>query len=194
MGKEGQRSYGSTKMKKCNQCQREFELKVANQILCGDPACKRKYANAWQKKLRVRKNEKQLSRSRKAKRELGFPEGVDYLKPFEEVKEGHGFKGVLLCDKKTGEIQCHICGGWFHWLQNHIHGSHKIKGDEYRERFGLEYNTALCSEKVREHLVRRAMTYPWERLMQSKKKLIDYAKSGKSHNKKFRERTKRHAD
>lgn len=145
----------------------------------------RKEINLEHREYMRKIKEKEIEDSKKIERDIIFPNGVSYQKPFYEVSEGYGYEGVLLMDKNTGDIQCHICGGWFQWMQNHIHSFHKVKADDYRKKFKLNCKTALCSEKVREHLVKRAMTYPWERLMKNKDTLIEYAKSNKSHNKKY---------
>lgn len=138
----------------------------------------------WNKRCReyrAKRNAEKVKAQNLIPRDLKYPDGVEYEKPFTKVDNGFGFRGVLLADTHTGEVQCHICGGWFDWLQIHIIKNHKIKAKEYRERFGLGYRTALCSETVREQLVRRAMTFPWERLHRQGKLLGQMSREHKTH-------------
>jgi hypothetical protein len=114
-----------------------------------------------------------------------------YRKPFIEVKDGYGFYGVLSMDKDSGKVQCHICGGWFEYLYPHINKYHNITGDQYKEKFQLSYKTPLMSEELRESLVKRGMSYPWERMKKKIKALKKYGESGKNHNEKWEERTKK---
>ena len=72
-----------------------------------------------------------------------------YVPPFEPVKEGHGFLGVVLEDVKSGFLQCHICGRWYGIFNSHLAKIHGTNSDEYRKRFGLSKSTALKSKKVR---------------------------------------------
>ena len=68
--------------------------------------------------------------------------------PFRKLKQGHGFIGVVLADKKTGEIQCHICGKLFDTLSHHLR-KHKINVQSYKEIYGLRKNKdKLMSKKM----------------------------------------------
>jgi len=69
--------------------------------------------------------------------------------PFSSLKNGHGFKGVLLQDAKRDIYQCHICGEWFESLLSHILHKHKLAPKKYKEKFGLCQSTALCSKRIR---------------------------------------------
>lgn len=189
-------------MVSCLFCSKQFESKNSNQY-GSKKFCSKKCNERWhshqaylrlgkvannelQKKYRAIRNGKKLSENKSKKREVAFPSGVDYEKPFLDIKDGYGHLGVLLVDKKTGEVQCHICGGYYHWLANHIWGTHKIKPNIYKEQFGLGQNTALASEKVREQLVRRAMTFPWERLQKGRQRLLKAQREGKTYNRNHR--------
>lgn len=135
--------------------------------------------NFYNRELRTKRTEKKIEASKAVAREVGFPDGIAYTKPFYKAENsGYGYQGVISCDVKTGEIQCHICGGWFHWLQNHITSYHKIKANEYRETYGLGYQTPLCSEMVRDQLVKRALLFPEERLRKRGKILAKMSKQG----------------
>ena len=78
----------------------------------------------------------------------GFVHIGKYIPPFEKVKNGFGFMGVILEDFESGKIQCEICGEWFENIPTHIR-HHKINAKEYRIRFGLLSSTALKSKKMR---------------------------------------------
>ena len=54
-----------------------------------------------------------------------------------------GVLGVLETD--GDRLQCHICGKWRKGLGNHAFKTHNLTADEYRERFGLRYTTALLA-------------------------------------------------
>lgn len=78
----------------------------------------------------------------------GFVNIGKYIPPFEEVKKGFGYKGVLVEDFKSGKIQCHICGNWFDQMARHLQ-THKINSQEYKQKFGLSVSTALKTKKMR---------------------------------------------
>lgn len=86
-------------------------------------------------------------------RNIGFPDGVSYKKPFYEVPNGYGYEGVLLVDKDTNELQCHICGQWWRGLSTHLQKKHKLTQREYKDTYGLDYQTALISEDLREQRI-----------------------------------------
>lgn len=71
-----------------------------------------------------------------------------YIPPFEKNETGFGFKGVILEDKQTGQLQCYVCGKWFENLSCHIR-QHNLIALEYKKRFGLLQSTALKSHKMR---------------------------------------------
>jgi hypothetical protein len=72
-----------------------------------------------------------------------------YIPPFEPIKDGFGYMGVIMEDYKTGKIQCHICGEWLEIFNSHLKSKHNITSNEYREKFGLLRSTALRSKKMR---------------------------------------------
>lgn len=86
----------------------------------------------------------------------GYVHLYNYKEPFMPVENGFGYQGVLLVDGGNGEVQCHICGQWFDGLGTHI-ARHAITASRYKQKFGLNNNTALLSEKVREKLVVKGM-------------------------------------
>jgi len=93
-----------------------------------------------------------------------------YIPPFEKVKNGYGFMGVVIEDSKSGKLQCAICGKWFEQLNTHIR-NHKITTSEYKIKYGLLQSTALKSKRLR--------------LIHSQV-MIDLRKKNKQNNFKFR--------
>ncbi|MEK7140488.1 MAG: hypothetical protein AAB815_01760, partial [Patescibacteria group bacterium] len=63
---------------------------------------------------------------------------------------GFGYLGVLLRNKKTDRLQCHICRKWFLFLATHLL-KHKIKPVDYRIRFQLPLSFPLCGLKISRH-------------------------------------------
>jgi len=72
-----------------------------------------------------------------------------WVPPFQKVKKGFGFVGILATDTETGKLQCHICGGWYDLLTTHIFAKHRLTSKEYCEDFGLFRSTALKCMRVR---------------------------------------------
>ncbi|MCR4261116.1 MAG: hypothetical protein NUV96_02190, partial [Candidatus Colwellbacteria bacterium] len=60
-----------------------------------------------------------------------------WVPPFEPIKKGFGFVGVLAEDTGTGKLQCHICGQWYEVLTTHIFAKHKLTSSKYSQKFGL---------------------------------------------------------
>ena len=71
-----------------------------------------------------------------------------YVPPFEENDTGFGFKGVVVEDVKTNQLECSICGRYFENLPTHLR-HHKITASDYKKRFGLLQSTALKSHRMR---------------------------------------------
>lgn len=66
--------------------------------------------------------------------------------PYQPVNEPYfGYIGVLLSDKKTGKVQCHICGEWKNQLGFHLFKKHNINSTEYKKIFGFPKHFPLCS-------------------------------------------------
>ncbi len=57
--------------------------------------------------------------------------------------EIYGKPGILETDGER--LQCHICGKWRKGLGNHAFKTHGLTADDYREKFGLRYTTALLA-------------------------------------------------
>lgn len=76
-----------------------------------------------------------------------------YKEPLMKYEKGYGYQGALVFDGKSGDVQCHICGKWFHSLQAHIRYEHKLTARLYRSETGLARRTALISESLRNKLI-----------------------------------------
>ena len=68
--------------------------------------------------------------------------------PLDTLENGYGYLGCILKHKKSGKIQCHICGKWFDNLSTHIQQTHKLKIENYKRKFGLPMGYGLVSEKL----------------------------------------------
>lgn len=67
------------------------------------------------------------------------------VEPLVAVKEGHGYRGVLLRDVINDLLQCHICGKWRKGLATHIWQAHSMKADDYRDEYELPISCPLVS-------------------------------------------------
>lgn len=69
--------------------------------------------------------------------------------PYIKFTAGHGFKGVILENKETGKIQCHLCGTDAFNLSKHLFHKHKDTNPiEYRKNTGLGLTTPLMSTRT----------------------------------------------
>jgi len=78
----------------------------------------------------------------------GFVNVGKYVPPFEPIKNGFGYMGVVVEDFKSGKIQCNICGKFFEQMAKHLQ-THNMNSQEYKTKFGLSVSTALKSKKMR---------------------------------------------
>jgi hypothetical protein len=78
----------------------------------------------------------------------GFVNVGKYIPPFEPVKNGFGYMGVVIEDFKSGQLQCNICGKWFDQMAKHLQ-THNMTSQEYKTKFGLSTSTALKTKKMR---------------------------------------------
>lgn len=89
-----------------------------------------------------------------------------YKEPLKPVVNGFGYEGCLLMTIDGKGVQCHLCGKTFGDLSMHLRGTHKMKADDYREKFQLARSTSLISEEVREN--RKLATLKWIKQMEEK--------------------------
>lgn len=74
------------------------------------------------------------------------------LEPFMEAQNGHGYQGVVMYDKDSDKVQCHLCGKFYALMSTHLYRAHKTTDRDYKEQFGLPMRLALCSKRVsRQH-------------------------------------------
>src|SRR5215471_6297366 len=78
------------------------------------------------------------------------------------MQSGESIRGALEYDDVTEKVRCHECGGWFAHLGSHLigcpgtirpDGSSGITAREYKLKHGLQFTTALISEKVRSKMI-----------------------------------------
>lgn len=69
--------------------------------------------------------------------------------PITPLENGNGFNGVLLRNKASDTLQCHVCGGWYAALNFHIR-KHNLTCDEYRDEYQLPNKFPLCSRAMSE--------------------------------------------
>lgn len=79
--------------------------------------------------------------------------------PYMEVEAGYGYLGVMLLNKVTDKVQCHVCGEWFKNLGWHVH-SHNLTARQYKEKFSLFYYTPLCGRSVSRQRSNNYKTHP----------------------------------
>lgn len=96
----------------------------------------------------------------------GFVTMYNYKEPFMAFEapswnsdKGHGFTGVLLHDRNTDTIQCHLCGKWFESLQAHTKKEHGVKPNDYKQLTGLAKRTVLLNEAQRKVLIENGIKY-----------------------------------
>lgn len=81
----------------------------------------------------------------------------NYKEPLMKFENGFGFKGALIHDETSNQIQCHFCGGWFDELGHHLHREHNMTASEYKKEVGLNKTSALISETYREKLIKNGL-------------------------------------
>ena len=65
--------------------------------------------------------------------------------PYKPLKDGYGYLGVLIINKKTGNVQCHICGNWFKSIGHHSIQKHKLTISNYKIKYGFPMHYPLCN-------------------------------------------------
>lgn len=68
--------------------------------------------------------------------------------PYKRIENGHGYYGVMIKEKASNNIQCHICGKFFVFLATHVKGTHKLYANDYRELYGFSNSVPLCSPEI----------------------------------------------
>ena len=88
---------------------------------------------------------------------------INYKEPLRPVEFGYGYMGTISSTTDGESIQCHICGSLFANLDMHARQMHQIQSRDYKIKFGLNFTTALISEKERERRSNR--TIEWQESM-----------------------------
>ena len=94
-----------------------------------------------------------------------------YKEPLIKVEDGHGYYGAISGTADGMYIQCHICGELHKNLGNHLKRAHSTTGREYKERFGLAYQSALVSENYRMQQKNRSVML-WHNLSAEEKSMF----------------------
>jgi hypothetical protein len=98
--------------------------------------------------------------------------------PYTKVEDGYGYRGVLIQHRKSGKIQCHICGKWFNSLGKHSGMKHKTLARDYRIKFGFPLSQPLCSVAVsRKNSVNTRRIKPW--LKTSAKRIVAWNRANR---------------
>ena len=106
----------------------------------------------------------------------------NYKEPLKKVPEGYGYLGTLAYSKKLDQVQCHICGLFFRFINNaHLGKCHKMTARQYKEKFQLSPTTALCGEGTRVKLIKRFDNMSPEYWEQKRKDLKKAQKVPKRH-------------
>lgn len=100
----------------------------------------------------------------------GYVTFYNYKEPLMKFTEGYGYKGALVFDGKTEDIQCHFCGEWFGSLPHHLAREHNMSAAYYKEKTGLLKTTALINESARAKLIASGLDKRLQNLRQNSKK------------------------
>jgi len=84
-----------------------------------------------------------------------------YKEPLKAVTDGFGYFGAVQVTVDGTKIQCHVCGELFETLWPHIMNRHPKfkKARDYKEYFGLAYETSLISEDTRARMKQRTLNW-----------------------------------
>ena len=65
--------------------------------------------------------------------------------PFVQAEDAKAPMGVLLWNRVTDTVKCHVCGKWLKQI-NFLHlRTHRLDHELYRNKFGFNSSNALCS-------------------------------------------------
>lgn len=83
----------------------------------------------------------------------GFEPVYKGVPPFMKFENGFGYMGVLLEEKETGKLQCHLCGHLSLNISKHLFHKHKdVTPTRYKELTGLNRTTPLMSTRTRKFI------------------------------------------
>lgn len=138
---------------KCLVCKKEFKFVHHGKHTCSDKCDeirRKKTARDWSRKTRYGGSIGNID----------VPDATfyqNYKLPVRKVEKGFGYYGVLMYSRSLDRIQCHVCGEWFRALYGGYKGhlnTHKMEKSDYLEEFGLNRNTKLICEGLREKMIK----------------------------------------
>ncbi len=153
----------------CQICSKQFTPKNSRQLICSFKCYKKrdklkehsildKFEHGHLKSVSIKKalkRRKYLIRDAKVIAYESSPTGKAYIGvnkfPLQPVKEGFGFKGVLLQTENREFIQCHICGKWLQKLGGGHLQKHAITKKDYQKKFSLFLGNGLVSDATSYH-------------------------------------------
>lgn len=68
--------------------------------------------------------------------------------PFMRFPGGFGYLGVVLINRKTDRVQCHMCGAWLAQITDSHTRLHKLSIWEYKQKIGVFKKTPLINRKT----------------------------------------------
>lgn len=148
----------------CLICHKSFQPETSRQRICSE-LCYIKRDKLKEKSIlakfdsslgskKIKKllnNKKYLIKDERTMTYSDSPTGRAFIgvskRPLQEVKEGFGYKGVLIQTDNRQFVQCHICGKWVKKLTGgHIEKKHKITKAKYQKKFGLMVGNGLVAD------------------------------------------------
>lgn len=75
------------------------------------------------------------------------------------VLSGVSVMGGLEFDEPSQRVRCHECGRWFASLAGHIWGTHHMEVRAYKLKHGLNIQSALCNETIRQRLIEHGKSH-----------------------------------
>jgi len=141
-------------IKTCERCTTKYEK-------TGKGSTRAKYCEVCKPIARKEQQKVSTQKSEDAKRQLRgniIPNQDEllfygYKEPLRKFENGYGYKGVLSYSKDRDMVQCHFCGRLYKNVGSHAYFTHGYTRNEYKDKTGLEHNTALVGEGTRTKLI-----------------------------------------
>lgn len=119
----------------------------------------------------------------------GFEPIYKGVPPFMKYEGGYGYIGVLLEDKETGKLQCHLCGHLVNSISKHLFHKHKDTNPvEYRKKTGLNLTTPLVSQSTTKKIKNNFLNLTEEKRQERVKLLLQNNKNLHSKEGKYKKR------
>lgn len=104
----------------------------------------------------------------------GFEPVFKGVPPFMPFENGFGYMGVLLEEKESGKLQCHLCGHLALNLSKHLFHKHKdFSPERYRQVAGLNNTTPLLSQASRKRMKNNFLNLTEEKRKAVIKRLLE---------------------